>query len=241
MIETASERIDERTAMVRDIDAEWRVLPGGTRLPTLSAPLREVLLSVPRHRFVPAALADRAYDNVPLPIGDGQTISQPFIVALMTALLDPDQNEQVLEVGTGSGYQAAVLSRLARQVYSIECVDTLARSAAERLAALGYDNVTVRSGDGHEGWPEHAPYAGIIVTAATPEVPSALLAQLAPGGRLVVPVGPYGDVQRLQVIDKDAQGKERRRDIIAVAFVPLVHRSAGADHGSGSTTEIRDD
>lgn len=233
MIETGSERLDERTAMVRDIDAEWHALPGRLGLPALSGSLRDVLLSVPRHRFVPAALVDRAYDNAPLPIGDGQTISQPFIVALMTALLDPGPDDVVLEVGTGSGYQAAVLSRLARQVYSLECVDTLAQTAAERLAALGYDNVTVRSGNGHEGWPEHAPYAGIVVTAAAAEVPPALLRQLAPGGRLVAPVGPQGDVQRLQVIDKDAQGREQRRDVIAVAFVPLVHRSAGASHRPG--------
>lgn len=213
----------------------------GMPLPALSDRLREVLLSVPRHRFVPAALADRAYDNAPLPIGDGQTISQPFIVALMTALLDPGPGEDVLEVGTGSGYQAAVLSRLARHVYSIERVDALARTAAGRLAELGYDNVTVRSGDGYEGWPEHAPYAGVMVTAATPEVSPALLGQLAPGGRLVVPVGPHGEVQRLQLMDRDARGSERRRDIIAVSFVPLVHRFAGTNDGSGPTTEIRDD
>lgn len=241
MIDAASARIDERIAMVRAIDAEWDALPRGIPLPALSAPLREALLTVPRHRFVPAALTDHAYADAPLPIGDGQTISQPFVVALMTALLDPGADEDILEVGTGSGYQAAVLSRLARQVYSIECVDTLAQAAAARLAALGYDNVTVRSGDGHEGWPEHAPYAGIIVTAAAAQVPPALLEQLAPGGRLVAPVGPHGGVQSLQVIDKDARGDERRRDIIAVAFVPLVHRSAGASQGSGPTTEIRDD
>lgn len=209
--------------MVRDIDEEWRALAPQLPVPTLPERLREVFLAVPRHRFVPEAVARRAYDNAPLPIGDGQTISQPFIVALMTALLDPQADQDILEIGTGSGYQAAILSGLARHVYSIEYIDALAQSAAARLAALGFDNVTVRGGDGHQGWPEHPPFAGIIVTAAAAQVPPALLAQLAPGGRMVIPVGQPGSIQQLQVIDKDERGNERRSDIIAVAFVPLVH------------------
>ncbi len=209
--------------MVREIEDEWRALSSRLPVPALPARIREVFLAVPRHRFVPEAFAAHAYDDTPLPIGNGQTISQPFIVALMTALLDPHTDHDILEIGTGSGYQAAILSRLARQVYSIEHIDALAQSAAERLSALGYDNVTVRSGDGHEGWPEHPPFAGIIVTAAAPRVPEALLAQLAPGGRMVIPVGQPGSIQQLQLIEKDERGEAHRRDILAVAFVPLVH------------------
>jgi protein-L-isoaspartate(D-aspartate) O-methyltransferase len=219
----AAERADERAAMVRDIEAEWRALAHLLPIAALPGRIREALLAVPRHRFVPGSLAARAYDDAPLPIGEGQTISQPFIVALMTALLDPQPEEDILEVGTGSGYQAAVLAGLCRHVYSVEYIDSLAAYAAARLAGLGYENVSVRSGDGHEGWPGHPPFPGIIVTAAAAEVPSALLDQLAPGGRMVIPVGRHGDMQQLQLIEKNEQGEQRRRDILAVAFVPLVH------------------
>ena len=163
--------------------------------------------AVPRHEFVPDAMREDAYADSPLPIGHGQTISQPYIVALMTELARPTASDRVLEVGTGSGYQAAVISRLVASVFSVELVDPLARSAAAILRRLEYSNVTVRSGDGYLGWPEEAPFDIILVTAAPESVPPALLAQLKPGGRLVVPVGGLWDVQDLQLIEKDASGQ----------------------------------
>ena len=165
-----------------------------------------------------------AYANRPLPIGHGQTISQPYIVALMTELLDAGPEARVLEVGTGSGYQAAVLARLARHVYTIEIVEPLARRAAGDLKRLGFQNVTVRAGDGYKGWPEHAPFDGIIVTAAPAQIPPPLLAQLRPGGRLVIPVGPEGGIQSLMLVEKGLDGKIARRSIIAVRFVPFTRK-----------------
>jgi protein-L-isoaspartate(D-aspartate) O-methyltransferase len=179
---------------------------------------------VPRHEFVPVALRDDAYVDSPLPIGHGQTISQPYIVALMTELARPSPSDRALEVGTGSGYQAAVLSRLVTHVFSVELVDPLAQSASAVLRRLGYGNITVRSGDGYLGWPDEAPFDIILVTAAPEEVPSALIAQLKPGGRLVVPVGRVWDVQDLQLVEKDAGGKVKTRSIIPVRFVPLVKK-----------------
>jgi protein-L-isoaspartate(D-aspartate) O-methyltransferase len=160
-----------------------------------------------------------AYANRPLPIGRGQTISQPYIVALMTELMQVKPGDRVLEIGTGSGYQAAVLSALVREVYSIEIVPELGRSAAETLARLGYRNVVTRIGDGYQGWPEHAPYDAIIVTAAPNHVPPALVAQLTPGGRLVIPVGEL--IQNLMVVAKAADGTTTSTRIIPVRFVPL--------------------
>lgn len=180
------------------------------------------MAAVPRERFVPAHLQHAAYDNAPLPIGEGQTISQPFMVALMTDLLAPGPEAIVLEVGTGSGYQAAVLSRLVRRVYSIERVPSLATAAAARLAELGYDNVEVRQGDGYDGWPEHAPYNGIVVTAAAQHVPPPLLAQLKPGGRLVIPAGEPYVGQELVLLIKEEAGTFSTRHVLPVAFVPLV-------------------
>jgi protein-L-isoaspartate(D-aspartate) O-methyltransferase len=179
----------------------------------------EALREVPRHRFVPEHLQGSAYDDGPLPIGHGQTISQPYIVAVMTELLAPEPDDVVLDVGTGSGYQAAVLGKLVKQVYSIEIVPALAEEARARLAALGYANVEVRVGDGWKGLPAHAPYAGILVAAAPPEVPQALLDQLAPGGRLVIPVGEWD--QDLRVYERTPRGIEQRT-IFGVRFVPLV-------------------
>jgi protein-L-isoaspartate(D-aspartate) O-methyltransferase len=180
-----------------------------------------VMAEVPRHRFVPDEEEYGAYQNRPLPIGHGQTISQPYIVAVMTDLLAPEKHHRVLEVGTGSGYQAAVLSALAGEVYSIEIVESLARAAAQRLHELGCGNVEVKAGDGAAGWPEHAPYDGIIVTAAAGAVPPALLDQLKPGGRMVIPVGGQFDAQQLLLITRDHTGGYRQQDIEAVRFVPL--------------------
>ena len=187
----------------------------------------DAMRAVPRHEFVPAALREDAYGDSPLPIGHGQTISQPYIVALMTELARPSPADRVLEVGTGSGYQAAVLSRLVARVFSVELVDPLAQSAASTLRRLGYANVTVRSGDGYLGWPDEAPFDIIIVTAAPEEVPAALLAQLKPGGRLIVPVGRVYDVQDLQLIEKDATGRVSTRSVIPVRFVPMVKKREG--------------
>ncbi len=173
----------------------------------------------PRHEFVPEPLRDQAYVDGPLAIGWGQTISQPYIVALMTALLELDSDAKVLEIGTGSGYQAAVLSRIVRDVYSIEIRTELAEVARKRLSALGYDNVHLRVGDGYQGWPEEAPFDGIIVTAAPERIPEPLLEQLKVGGKLVIPVGAY--FQDLEVHTKTAHGMIQRK-VIPVRFVPMI-------------------
>ena len=181
----------------------------------------EAMRSVPRHRFVDPRQARGAYGDHPLPIGSGQTISQPYIVAHMTELARPGPGDRALEIGTGSGYQAAVLSPLVEHVYTIEIVPELAERAAAVLDELGYDNVTVRQGDGWAGWPEHAPFEVIVVTAAPDEVPPALVEQLAPGGRLVIPVGPVHAVQELRLIEKSESGALRDRRIAPVRFVPM--------------------
>ncbi|NQU19670.1 MAG: protein-L-isoaspartate(D-aspartate) O-methyltransferase [Candidatus Nealsonbacteria bacterium] len=174
---------------------------------------------VQRHRFVGEDLREFAYADQPLPIGHEQTISQPYIVALMTQVVRPKATERALDVGTGSGYQAAVLAELCKEVYSIEIVKPLAETAKKRLAELGYKNVTVRTGDGYQGWKEYAPFDAIIVAAAPDHVPQPLIEQLAPGGRLVIPVGNYW--QELLLIEKDREGKVRRKKIALVAFVPM--------------------
>jgi protein-L-isoaspartate(D-aspartate) O-methyltransferase len=181
----------------------------------------QALLEVERHQFVPQKLWPEAYANHPLPIGHGQTISQPYIVALMTDLIDPDKNDKVLEVGTGSGYQAAVLSRLVERVFSIEIIEPLARQAQDRLARLGYDNIDTQLGDGYFGWEEHAPFDAIVVTAAASHVPPPLIDQLKPGGRMVIPVGGRFAVQYLLLLEKAASGEILTRQITAVRFVPL--------------------
>ena len=186
-----------------------------------------VLRATPRHQFVPAAVRGMAYSDHPLPIGHGATISQPYIVALMTELLEPEKNQRVLEIGTGSGYQAAVLAQLVKHVYTVEIVPELAASARKLLEEMGYRNVTVRRGDGWLGWPEQAPFDRIILTAAPPEVPRTLIDQLAPGGKLVAPEGATLD-QTLVVIEKTADGKTRRRSVTGVAFVPMVKSPAPA-------------
>jgi protein-L-isoaspartate(D-aspartate) O-methyltransferase len=176
--------------------------------------------TVPRHEFVPKGSINQAYDDHPLHIGHGQTISQPYIVALMSEVLELEREDRVLEIGTGSGYQAAVLAELVDQVYSIEIVEELGREAAERLSRLGYDNVQVRIGDGYKGWPDEAPFDAVIVTAAPETVPQALVDQLAEGGRMVLPVGV--GVQELLLIEKK-NGKAVERHITSVRFVPMVH------------------
>jgi protein-L-isoaspartate(D-aspartate) O-methyltransferase len=176
--------------------------------------------TVPRHLFVPAGLAGRAYEDSPLPIGQGQTISQPYVVALMTELIGPRSGQRVLEVGTGSGYQAAVLAEVVDSVFSIEIVDILARSAFERLRVLGYGNVVVRHGDGYLGWAEHAPYDAIIVTAAVDEIPEPLVDQLKDGGLMVIPVGRTESVQALTLVRKEGNTIVRQA-IVPVRFVPL--------------------
>ena len=183
----------------------------------------DALRKVPRERFVPAELESRAYEDNPLPIGQGQTISQPFIVAHMTEALEVSPAARVLEIGTGSGYQAAVLAEIAREVYTIEIVPQLAQRAAALLRSLGYANTYVREGDGYAGWPEHAPFDRIIVTAAPDNIPRPLIEQLAPGGRLVIPVGPEGRTQWMTIVDKTTRGLVERRTI-PVQFVPFTRR-----------------
>jgi protein-L-isoaspartate(D-aspartate) O-methyltransferase len=189
----------------------------GIRDPLVLSAMRRV----PRERFVPDADRAFAYSDGPLSIGFGQTISQPYIVALMTELLEPKSGDIVLEVGTGSGYQAAVLAKLVARVYTIEIVPPLARSAALRLEKLGYGNIEIRLGDGYHGWREHGPFDGIIVTAAANAIPPPLIEQLKPGGRMLIPVGAPFFAQELIVLTKDANGKVSTRSVLPVAFVPL--------------------
>ncbi len=207
--------------MLRDIEWEVELTKKHIGKDRLDPRVMEAMARVPRHEFVPEESRVYAYDNGPLPIGFGQTVSQPFIVALMTDLLEPGEEDVVLEVGTGSGYQTAVLAELVKKVYSIEIIAELAEKARERLQRLGYTNVEIKVGDGYFGWPEHAPFDGILVTAAAPEIPRPLIDQLKPGGRLVIPVGdPFG-YQMLKVVRKDEKGDIQIRDVLGVAFVPL--------------------
>jgi len=210
----------QRAALVDEVAAYGRMDPPPGRSGIDPAVL-QALGAVERHRFVPESLQDEAYANHPLPIGYGQTISQPYIVALMTDLVEPEPDDVVLEIGTGSGYQAAVLARLVRSVYSMEIVEPLAEQAARRLAGLGYANVTTKLGDGYFGWPEQGPFDSIVVTAAASHVPPPLIAQLKPGGRMVIPVGGRFAVQYLLLVEKSAGGEVLTRQITAVRFVPL--------------------
>ncbi len=207
--------------LIRDIEQEVEATRYYTGRGRLDSRVMAAMAAVKRHEFVPPDLEYRAYDNGPLPIGHGQTISQPYIVALMTDLLNPKATDTVLEVGAGSGYQAAILSKVVKQVYTVEIVPPLAEEAEQRLKRLGYANVEVRCGDGYAGWPEHAPFDGILVAAAAPHIPQPLLDQLKPGGRLVIPVGQAYASQELLVIEKAADGSLNRETVLPVAFVPL--------------------
>jgi protein-L-isoaspartate(D-aspartate) O-methyltransferase len=211
----------ERAALLQEIAAMARDTGAETGRPVFSPQVMAALAKVPRHRFVPVPFGPMAYANRPLPIGHGQTISQPYIVALMTELLDPKSGDAVLEIGTGSGYQAAVLAELVGRVYSIEIIEPVGKNAAALLQQLGYKNIETRIGDGYGGWPERAPFDAIIVTAAAPRVPPALVAQLKPGGRMVIPVGAEGEVQFLHVMVKKADGSVSTQRSLPVRFVPL--------------------
>lgn len=193
-----------------------------TGLAAMSPAVRAAMLKVERHRLLDPVLAASAYRNYPLPIGNGQTISQPYIVALSTDLLNLKPGDAVLDIGTGSGYQAAVLAEIAAKVFSIEIIPSLATEAAKRLEALGYGNIEIKVGDGYRGWPEKGPFDGIVVTAAAPRVPPALVAQLKPGAKMVIPVGGDGEMQYLKLITKRADGGYDERRVLPVRFVPLV-------------------
>jgi len=222
----AWEAMDDRAAMLRDIEDEVALTRREIGKEALDERVMAAMARVPRERFVPESHRVLAFRNGPLPIGHGQTISQPYIVALMSDLVEPRPDSTILEVGCGSGYQAAVLAELVRHVYSVEIVEALAREAGERLRRLGYENVTVRHADGYDGWQEHAPFDGIVVTAAAPHIPQPLIEQLKPGARLVIPVGLPGSVQMLKVIEKHADGSYSSRDVLMVSFVPLTRASS---------------
>lgn len=207
--------------MLRDIEREVELTSHFIGKDALDTRVMTAMEKVPRHEFLPEDLRYQAYENGPVPIGLGQTISQPYIVALMTDLLDSKPSDVILEIGTGSGYQAAVLAQLVRQVFTVEILERLAKDAGKRLKNLGYANITVRNGNGYDGWPEQAPFDGIIVTAAAPHVPPALIAQLRIGAKLVIPLGtPYG-YQELVLMEKTAPDEMQSKTILGVRFVPL--------------------
>ena len=205
--------VEEIKAMANETD-DYEPMP-------ISEKVLSIMEHVPRHRFVPEEENYGAYYNHPLPIGYGQTISEPYIVALMSELLAPGKQDRVLEVGTGSGYQTAILAEMAAEVFSMEIVEPLAERAANVLNELGYANVQMKAGNGNEGWPEHAPFDGIIVTAAADHVPQPLLDQLKPGGRMVIPVGGWPYAQELILITKSKDGTLQQKNILRVSFVPL--------------------
>lgn len=214
----------ELERMLKEIEMEVELTHHLIGKNALNKRVMKAMGKVPRHRFIPKELRSCAYDNGPVPIGSDQTISQPYIVALMTDLLDPKPDDSILEIGTGSGYQAAILSRLVRHVYSVEIIEELATTARARLKELNYHNIEVRAGDGYLGWPEHAPFDGIIVTAAAPHIPPPLVEQLRAGGRLVLPIGQPFRYQELIVIEKSQDGTLKTREVLGVSFVPLTGR-----------------
>lgn len=212
---------DQRLNLIREIIDDVRSTSMYLNKTTLDKQVMSAMSSVPRHLFVPKAYIRHAYKNRPLPIGEGQTISQPYIVAIMSDLLNIKSSDIVLEIGTGSGYQAAVLSELARQVYTIEIIETLQESATKRLKHLGYTNVETKLGDGYYGWKEHAPFDAIMVTAAANQIPPPLIKQLRPGGRMIIPVGGAFMTQYLILVEKRVDGTVSTRQILPVQFVPL--------------------
>lgn len=218
----AGDFAEHRQSMIKEIETMARDTAAYTGRHSFDKRVIDALGRVPRHELVPDDVRSLAYANRALPIGHGQTISQPYIVALMTDLARIEPDHKVLEIGTGSGYQAAVLAELASEVYTIEIVEPLGKQARTDLERLGYDNVHVRIGDGYKGWPEQAPFDAILVTAAPKEVPQALIDQLATGGRMVVPVGPQGANQTLKVLEKDGDGEVSSREVLPVGFVPMV-------------------
>lgn len=217
----AEDFVRERKNMIAEIQETVHYTSDYTRKKSLDDKVMSVMARVPRHEFIPKSLWKYAYENRPLPIGEGQTISQPYIVALMTDLAGINKDSIVLEVGTGSGYQAAVLAELAKHVYTIEIIEELGKKADQTLERLGFKNVSVRIGDGYNGWPEHAPFDAILVTAAPEIIPKPLIEQLKPGGRLVIPVGERYATQTLKVVEKNASGKLEEHDVLPVGFVPL--------------------
>ena len=217
----AQDHAAQRAELVREIGPDVEATVEHIMGEEMDPRVMSAMADVPRHEFVPERLQGRAYANRPLPIGHGQTISQPYIVALMTGMLDLDPEDVVFEVGTGSGYQAAVLAELVAEVHTVEIIPELAESAAERLDRLDYGNVHVRQGDGYYGLPEKAPFDAIIVTAAAAHIPPPLVEQLAPGARMAIPVGPPHHVQHLMLVEKDEEGEVRTRSVLAVSFVPL--------------------
>ena len=224
-----AETAGQRRQMVNEVAAMALSTSRVTGRPQFSDPVMNAMQKVERHRFVPLHLQRMAYLNQPLPIGEGQTISQPYIVALSTALIDPQPSHVVLEIGTGSGYQAAVLAEIVKQVYSIEIVEPLGRTADVRLRDLGYRNVEVRIGDGYAGWPEKAPFDAIVVTAAAPTIPQPLVEQLKPGGKMVIPVGSTNGGQELLLLVKNGDGTTTKTVVLPVRFVPLTGKG-GAQH-----------
>ncbi len=211
----------QRQQMVREIDQNVKDTARYIGRPALDERVMSAMGTVPRHEFVPPSVQSYAYENRPLTIGHGQTISQPYIVALMTDLIDPDEEDTVLEIGTGSAYQAAILSELVKKVYSIEIIEVLGLSARKRLQQLGYDNVETRIGDGYYGWPEQGPFDAIVVTAAASHIPPPLVQQIKPGGIMLIPVGNRFQVQQLTLVMKDAEGGVITRQVLPVRFVPL--------------------
>jgi protein-L-isoaspartate(D-aspartate) O-methyltransferase len=207
--------------MLREIEADTLLTARETGRTALDSRVMAAMAKVPRHEFVAPELHRHAYDNRPLPIGYGQTISQPYIVALMTDLLGLGRDSKVLEIGTGSGYQAAVLSEMEARVFTIEIIPELGKDVAQRFLDLGYLEITSRVGDGYYGWEEEAPFDAIIVTAASPTIPPPLVAQLKPGGVMVIPIGGPFSVQQLTLVEKDESGVVRTRHVLPVAFVPL--------------------
>jgi protein-L-isoaspartate(D-aspartate) O-methyltransferase len=212
----------ERARMTADIARIARETAVQTARAAFSEPVMRAMGRVERHRLVPPDQVALAYRNHPLPIGERQTISQPYVVALSTDLVDPQPHHVVLDIGTGSGYQAAVLAEMVRKVYSVEIIEPLGRTARERLAALGYRNIEIRIGDGYLGWEEKGPFDAIVVAAAAPRIPPALVAQLKPGGKMVIPVGERSGAQDLTLVEKRADGTAEVKKILPVRFVPLV-------------------